>query len=248
MRICYDNEVKNATISAFTENPDYLFSDALTDIRVSRVGRTVDVNNEWIKFSFAAAVSASYLIIHSHNISASATIKLQANATDVWTSPSVDLTLTHGEWIVENFTEVSYQYWRVTIDDPTNTDGYLEISKIFLGTYFQTPGPSPDSKLNIKTSSTYTKTPTGQLYPNSKIKLKSWGFSFPITTEAQRQSAITFFNATENTVPFFLLIWESGLDTEPPIYCNQTESQLPLTKIPNQGLLWKYTLKIEECK
>lgn len=66
-----------------------------------------------------------------------AVLKLQANGSDSWASPSVDVTLT-----VDNVymcvshvfaAAQSYRYWRVKIVDPANADLYVEVGTIVLG-------------------------------------------------------------------------------------------------------------------
>lgn len=66
-----------------------------------------------------------------------ATFSLQANATNEWTSPAVDVSLTldeDNETITHFFTSnQSYRYWRFVMTDTTNPFGYLEAHKLFLG-------------------------------------------------------------------------------------------------------------------
>jgi hypothetical protein len=70
-------------------------------------------------------------------LSSSAVIKFQANNTPYWVSPSVDVTLSYDENknIITYFpsSSLSYRYFRINIVDPQNTDGYVELGKIYLG-------------------------------------------------------------------------------------------------------------------
>ena len=71
------------------------------------------------------------------NFTNSVVLKLQANATNVWTSPAVDVTLTvdnETETVSHYFTTVqSYRYWRLKIVDSQNPDLYVQLGKVFLG-------------------------------------------------------------------------------------------------------------------
>ena len=87
MIILYDNKVQDATITATVENPDYPFSSALLDSRLTRVGKTIDVEDQSILFEFADDITSEYAIILKHNFTSSATVKLQANTSDDWTTP-----------------------------------------------------------------------------------------------------------------------------------------------------------------
>jgi hypothetical protein len=70
-------------------------------------------------------------------LSSNAVIKIQANQTNLWTSPAVNVTLTMDEErdVITYFWTSSqeYRYWRVYIEDPKNTDLFVELGTIFLG-------------------------------------------------------------------------------------------------------------------
>ncbi|HMA78882.1 MAG TPA: hypothetical protein VKP88_07200, partial [Candidatus Paceibacterota bacterium] len=145
----WDNHILGTvTIDQKSESPYYEFDDALTDTRLSRRGRTLDVDGEWITFDFGSAVTADYCAILAHNITSGATVKIQANSSDSWAAPPVDETIdidqvetgTVDDTILHNFTSSEYRYWRLYIDDDSNSDGYIEIGYIFIGEYTQWPG------------------------------------------------------------------------------------------------------------
>lgn len=74
----------------------------------------------------------------SLRISSTATIKLQGNATNVWTSPAYETTLTWSEYAIwktgaTGIHTSALRYWRVSIVDRDNARGYIEISHLFLG-------------------------------------------------------------------------------------------------------------------
>ncbi|MCP3682363.1 MAG: hypothetical protein GY861_06695, partial [bacterium] len=141
-----EENVVNATITASSENPDYLFSTALIDNRLSRVGQTLNDGSQWVKFVYSGAVDVDTVAVLGNNFTSSATVKIQANATDVWTSPTVDQSLTYtkdnrrstelgrdvGVWSYQFSTTQSYRYWRLTVDDGSNLDTYIEIGFVFM--------------------------------------------------------------------------------------------------------------------
>ena len=96
MRVLYNNWVKSATtITPLSENPNYLFTDAWQDTRLTRYARTVDDDDQTFVIDLGSPRAVDYCAILDHNFSSGATIKIQANATNVWTAPSVDITLTY---------------------------------------------------------------------------------------------------------------------------------------------------------
>ena len=247
MKILYDNLINSATIDSTTANPDYLFSVALVDSRLSRVGRTIDVSDQDVKFSFTSAVDVTYIAITAHNFTSSATVKLQANSSDSWTTPAFETTLTDcGTWCVDSFTKQTYQYWRLFIDDDTNPDGYLEIGYVFLGEELTMPGMNRAMIIPQKTNSVSSKSISGQLYGDKRLNYKAAEIKFDVIEDSERQSIKAFFDYVDVITPFVLLIWEDDLDVEPPIYCNLTE-ELSWNKLDLSGLLWSLSLKFEEC-
>lgn len=247
MRILYNNLVKTATIAASSENENYLFSTALNDSRLSRYARTIDDSAEWIKFSFGSAVAADYILIQNHNFTSGATVKIQANATDVWTSPSFDLTLTVDDIICAKFSaQQTYQYWRIYIDDSSNPDTYLQISKIFLGTYLDMPGMNLDQSIFRKSTATARKSNSGQLYGEKRLKYKTATITFSDVTNTKKIEIDTFFDYVDIVNPFWLLIWEDDLDIEPPLYASLTKD-IEWSRMIYQTLLWQFSLSVEEC-
>lgn len=85
MRIIYDNEVLSNPVSAASENANYPVSN-LTDPRLSRKYRTEALTDQWILIS-GNNIKASYVAIMNHNISSGATILLQGNDINDFTSP-----------------------------------------------------------------------------------------------------------------------------------------------------------------
>lgn len=103
--------------------------------------------SEWIKWDFGiSTLPNAFCLIGARNspmkITPSATIKLQGNETDEWSSPSTDTTLTYQDDVI--FTVSSTGLWsealryaRLYIEDKDNTAGYVEIGSLFLGDYFE---------------------------------------------------------------------------------------------------------------
>lgn len=92
-------------------------------------------NPEWIKVDLGSAKAVTAIVILDHNFTAAATVTLQANATDAWGAPSYSQAITYNADIMVMFLSQTYQWWRLTIADTANPDGYVAIGEMYLGTY-----------------------------------------------------------------------------------------------------------------
>jgi hypothetical protein len=252
--------IYNATITASSENPDYLFSVALTDSRLSRLGQTLTTGAQWIKFSFTGSVDADTICLFKANFTSSATVKIQANATDVWTSPSVDQALTYtkddrrstelgrnvGTWSHQFSSTESYQYWRLYIDDSSNPDTYLELGFMFMDEATVFPGMSVNQVFMRNTTSETQFSTSGQAYGLKRLQYNMVSFNFPAVTETQKTTLDTFYDKTDIVTPYCMLVWESSLDVQRPLYVINTN--LPeWTRIEGLGgVMWTYNQEIRE--
>lgn len=76
-------------------------------------------------------------------ISPSATIKLQANTTNAWTTPQYETTLTYKDFLLSKFDEdgisgSQYRYWSMQIVDVDNPNLYVELGVVYLGDIYTT--------------------------------------------------------------------------------------------------------------
>lgn len=248
MQILYDNHIENATITPSTENPEYDFDTALNDTRLSRVGRTTSDTNQNIVFSFTGTVDVTYIALLTNNLTSGATVTIEANSSDSWGAPPVQETLTYydGYWVT-SFTQETYQYWRLTIDDSSNPDGYLELSYVFLGESLAMPPMLRNQKLPKTTTSTSQKSKRGQLYGNRELIVRTANINFAqAIADSYKTNIDTFFEAVETIKPFIMLVWENSLDVEPPMYCNLTKN-LEWSRAKGEDVTWNLTIDVEEC-
>lgn len=70
-------------------------------------------------------------------LSNTATVKIQANATDEWSSPAVDqeVTIDNTYMLGSHFftSDQSYRYWSLLIEDEGNAYDYVEIGQVWIG-------------------------------------------------------------------------------------------------------------------
>ena len=87
---------------------------------------------------FASAKAPDALVVHKHNFSSGATIRLQADDASDFSSLGVDEAVSWATGSIIHYpstTPRSFRYWRLRVTDAANADGYLRIAGLFLGGY-----------------------------------------------------------------------------------------------------------------
>lgn len=247
MQILYDNSVLIATIDVSTEHPEFIFDTALKDTRLSRVGRTLGCDSEWIKFTFASAINVTYAAILNHNLTSSAVVTIEGNDSDLWTAPIFSHVCSIADTIICSDGDThSFRYWRIKIEDSTNADGYIEIGHIFLGAHAEFPYYDTTPVFGWVSTAEASQSSTGQLYGDKRIQLKTVETTHPDVTQTDLDAIISFFEAMDKVTPFILLLAEDSLDVYPPLYCFLT-NDISATKAAN-NLLYNLKLSFRECR
>lgn len=119
------------------------------------------------------------------------TLKIQANATNVWTAPAVDVSLSLDEdaGVLSYFwaTAQEYRYWRLYMDDQYNGYSYFEVPKLFLGKGTElTQPPSIGFKFKEKDQSKITDTEYGVEYSDVYPGRRYMSFDFRALSDADR--------------------------------------------------------------
>lgn len=148
--------VKIAFTSAGTG--DFVLADKwyFKGINLYNAGKMLDLNRDSryrsaslespnrITIDLGSAQEVSVAIIQDHNLSMTATITIDGDSADTfdsgiggapefsesigWTQPNIINYLT---------TPSIFRYWRISITDASNPDGYIEISELFIGRYME---------------------------------------------------------------------------------------------------------------
>ncbi|MEE8598670.1 MAG: hypothetical protein V3S69_04040 [Dehalococcoidales bacterium] len=153
-------------------------------------------------------------------LSNAATIKLQANATDVWTSPALSVDITYDEqhnMASHYFTaDESYRFWRVLISDPLNPYGYIEVPKIWLGKAVTMQSPDIGFSAKKSDQSKVTRTEFGQQYSDINPIMKTFEFNWSVMDETDRDKLDEVFQRVGNTGPVFM-----SLDSAAELFNNK---------------------------
>lgn len=173
--------------TASTEDLEFPVSNLRKQVR-SKVWRSTSTTaNVVFDLKTTDAVDSFAMVFRKNEVIAlsdSAVVKLQANATDVWTSPAVDVTITFDDensMFSHYFTsDQSYQFWRISIVDPANPYGYIEISNVILSKAITLPCPDNGFKWSLADQSSVVKTQFGQRYYNIRPNIRSLNLSVPL--------------------------------------------------------------------
>lgn len=159
-----------------------------------------------------------------NSLTSFATIKLQANQTPDFSSPSVNQTLTLDEtWqSASHFfsTANNYRYWRVQIVDPSNPNLYIEIPKIVLGYSAQlTQEPEVGISQSEKDSSQNQENSYGNRYSDLYPVRRLLSFGYKVLQDTDKQILRNIFRRNGNSSPITVAI-----DPEEDIFATKDEN------------------------
>lgn len=147
-------------------------------------------------------------------LSSSAVVKVQANATNVWTSPAVNQTLT-----IDNDYEVashffsadqSYRYWRVLIIDPANANLYVELGVVVLGKSLDIVNPDNGFQYDIDDQSKVTTNQFGNQYVDEYPTKATLSIMYSILDYDEVQALENAYRQNGNKVPVLVTVDHEG--------------------------------------
>lgn len=174
MRLMNTNYCTEAAtvLTASSSDPSFPVSNLKNPFRSKR-WRSTDVTSESVVFDMITTEPVdSALVMWSKEdgilLSNTAVVKLQANATNTWMTPAVDIILTINnvyELATHYFTsDQNYRYWRVVVEDPGNPNGFLELGVVWIGKSLVIP--------NAQNGFTF------QLVDTSKVSVTDFGHTY----------------------------------------------------------------------
>lgn len=109
--------------------------ERLLDRNRNTYWKSTGITAETIVIDYGAATQITAAVLHDHNFTSSATVKFEANDTNVWTSPAYSTTFATITNPLVAYADKTYRYNRWSISDATNTDGYLKVGNIITSVY-----------------------------------------------------------------------------------------------------------------
>lgn len=220
MKIIADNYIDDATLTASTENPQYTV-DNIQDPHLSSKFRFTAKTSESIVVDYGTAVECDSIAILGHNLTASATLKIQGNSSDSWTSPPLDETITAStDEIAHFFTAGTYRYWRFTFSDTANTSSYIELGRLFLysATTISRVFTNSFVENHVDTSRRYYSI-SGQVYGVKGITYRVYQLDFSYWSTDMVNTVLQIKEDTRGITPIVVVLDEDNMTKIKPIYC-----------------------------
>jgi len=214
--------VVGVTITGSSEAAGYPDGN-VAEIHLSKKWRTTGDTAENIVIDLEAAVSIDAAAIVAHNLTSGATAKVQANSSDLWISPPVDVTLTWRAGIIFHTwpSGQNYRYWRFTFADASNPDTYIEIGKLLLSNGYYTLDELPNEQFTytIEDESTVQFSITRQIYADIGPQFRQYQQGLGLLANTTRKNLIAFMEVVGVSTPFVLIPYEDDAGKLEPIYC-----------------------------
>jgi len=187
-------------------------------------------------------------------ISQTATIKLQGNASDSWSSPAYDQTLTWNEFAIAKFSATglhssALRYWSIQIIDRDNPRGYIEISSIFLGDTIDLTRGCPQFPLEINEVdlSQSERTLAGGSFTAIYGKTAEIALDWQFLTNQEVEAFRDMFKELGTALPFGLIldpneVFSSDLER----YCLQVKFQSEPTHRLDRPAQWSSQWNVVE--
>ena len=242
MIIGYDNKYNLATLTASDENPAFPVENS-QDTRLSRLFKTTGTSVN-IVIDLGENLTATSFFLAQHNLTSSATITLEANATDAWTSPSYTNSIAYSADIIyELFATQTYRYWRLVISDATNPDTFIKFGGCFLGTYLSLTNFSHVLTVNDIDTTTENVSLSGQRYRDVGYIYKTYDLNFPRITQTEKENLIAF-KASNRKKPVYIMLDETAVTEFTPVY--GTIDDISYSRVFNN--FYTISMKINEAK
>jgi len=216
MRIFHDNKIFSAELTASSENLN-LPVENLQKFQTIAKFRTVVKSNQWVKI--AGNITANSFWILNHNLTSSAVVKVQGSNYSDFSYIEFEEQAVIDERIYIDFDEKTFNFWRVTIDDPTNSNNYLELGYIFIGCFEQLPAMKPDQQFTVNTTADYQTGSANVSYSKKGVQFRTNKINLVNLTFDQKKSVKSMFDNVGNYQPVIMVVWENDLEKEEPCYC-----------------------------
>lgn len=255
MRVMYQNRVdlSTTTITAGSAAADLPVANIAHPHRTKVYRTGTSAAAEWILIDLGGAMAVQSVVILDHTLTAGdSAIKLQGNATNVWTAPSVDQTITYNASVMAAYLSASqsYQYWRI-IFTKSAAGQTRDIGRVYLGPYDEyARGPKIPDGIRIKPVdlSITERARGGQTYSDILDSYDEIDIEFPEAL-ADAQSAQIFALAAScgTHTPFFVSIDPTNHGYSWLYYVKARSIEGQTVRYANGATcLWRASMKLAE--
>ena len=227
-RILYNMDTwDGATITGSSQaNADLVPGNVVHD-HVSKMWRTTGKASENIVFDLGSATKITCFSMFTFNLTASATVTLQANASNSWGSPSYSQALTiatnaDGTVLqrIVYFLDQTYRYWRVTFADSGNAASYLQIGRIAAGEYYElTRNINQNFNITMYDPSEGDRVPGRQTFFRNRNRYRRATVRYNLQSQTQTDKLSAIMEKTGNSRPLVLALDPTARPSKDSMYC-----------------------------
>ena len=227
-RILYNMDTwDGATITGSSQaNTDLVPANVVHD-HVSKMWRTTGKASENIVFDLGTATKITVFSMFTFNMTASATVTLQANASNSWSSPSYSQALTiatnaDGTVLqrIVYFLDQTYRYWRVTFADSGNAASYLKVGRIAAGEYYElTRNINQNFNITMYDPSEGDRIPGRQSFFRNRNRYRRATVRYNLQSQTQTDKLSAIMEKTGNSRPIVLALDPTDRPSKDSMYC-----------------------------
>jgi hypothetical protein len=214
----YNYCTQDATvITASSEDSNFPAANLKHAFRSKR-WRSTGVSSENVVFDLITTEAINSVVIlwskeDGIQLTDSAVVKIQANATNSWTSPAVNVTLTidNNYLVASHFftSDQSYRYWRVLVQDPGNADGFVELGVVWLGKAIDIENAQNGFNFDLVDKSTISTTDFGHQYVDEYPLIASIDFKYQYLDYSTIQILENAYRNNGTKLPVLLVLDET---------------------------------------
>ena len=223
MRAIYNNVYDSPdTIEANSEATNYEVENT-QEISLDKKWRSTGLANEDIIIDAGAGstFTINSIAIIGHNLTSGATIDFQMNATDAWGAPSVDESITWRDGIIVHYlsSSQSYRFARLNFSDAGNTDGYIEVARVFMSVYLQfDPSSTIEFDITNNRNDMQVFSSSNKIWSREGSGWRTFEYSFPKTGSTMIASLRTMYDLIGRHKPFVFMNFDSTFSVIEPAY------------------------------
>lgn len=141
--------------------------------------------SESLRVDFGADIDVYAIFIICNNLTAGGYINVQTSD-DNWTTLEIDQqldrsSLTDHKYCLIFTGAASYRYWGIEVVDPQNTDGYIEVGRVWIGAYIEPRiGFSGKHGRNPQDPSLVKESEGGQVSTIQRTRYNDWDYEFQL--------------------------------------------------------------------
>jgi hypothetical protein len=172
--------------------------------------------SEWILWDMGIATNpTNFVLIDARNeplkFSPTATVKLEGNHTNNFSSPVFSTTLTYDDRLLHHFNDTgiaatALRYWRVQFIDKANPNGFVQVGAFYLGNFYSPTRGRVQFPIKIteidRTNTIYSE--GGQTFSELRPKTNRLDIDYFGLTKQEKEELERIFETFGKGLPFFI--------------------------------------------